>query len=210
MPPSRFPRIAIVLAGLLLAACPLSYHLLDKPITRAVDQLSPGVVLPWRIITELGFGLPYLVGLAVLFVILRRRPQHRIAANRCAFAWCAIVVAGAIVNAVKLIAYRPRPGPFLTEGRFGFTLFCDGPDAASFPSGHAATIAAVCLTLCLFHPRRCVWWLTLMVAVALSRVIIAWHFLSDVFAGIAVSSMVIAVLVVIFERRRIDLWQSDG
>src|ERR1700728_2260967 len=60
------------------------------------------------------------------------------------------------------------------------------PDKYSFPSGHSITAFAVAISLGLFYPF--LWSLLLVVAflIAVSRIILGMHFLSDVLAGSAI------------------------
>jgi undecaprenyl-diphosphatase len=65
------------------------------------------------------------------------------------------------------------------------------PDHFSFPSGHSITAFAVTLPLGLFYPAYPAMMLVLLfcaVSVAVSRVVLGLHFLSDVVAGSAIGS----------------------
>ncbi len=57
------------------------------------------------------------------------------------------------------------------------------PDRFSFPSGHSITAFAVTVPLSCFYPSYMLWLLFCAVSVALSRVVLGLHFLSDVVAG---------------------------
>lgn len=62
------------------------------------------------------------------------------------------------------------------------------PDHFSFPSGHSITAFAVTLPLGLSYPAMMLVLMFCAVSVAVSRVILGLHFLSDVVAGSAIGS----------------------
>jgi undecaprenyl-diphosphatase len=57
------------------------------------------------------------------------------------------------------------------------------PDQFSFPSGHAMSAFAIAIPLCIFYPELQAALLLLSVSIAVSRVILGMHFVSDVVAG---------------------------
>ncbi len=68
-----------------------------------------------------------------------------------------------------------------------------GADKFSFPSGHAARVTAVAITLSFLFPLWTVAFLLWGTAVALSRVALARHFFSDIIGG-AVVGLVVSLL----------------
>ena len=62
------------------------------------------------------------------------------------------------------------------------------PDQFSFPSGHTITAFAMALSLGLFYPVMLLGLLFCALSVALSRILLGMHFLSDVLAGAAIGS----------------------
>jgi undecaprenyl-diphosphatase len=57
------------------------------------------------------------------------------------------------------------------------------PDQFSFPSGHTITAFAVAIPLCHFYPALMVGLMFCAISVAISRILLGMHFLSDVVAG---------------------------
>jgi undecaprenyl-diphosphatase len=57
------------------------------------------------------------------------------------------------------------------------------PDQFSFPSGHTMTAFAVAVSLSLFYPSVTIGLLFCALSIALSRILLGMHFLSDVVAG---------------------------
>ena len=62
------------------------------------------------------------------------------------------------------------------------------PDRFSFPSGHTITAFAIALSLSAFYPSLLLGLLFCAASIALSRVLLGMHFLSDVLAGAAIGS----------------------
>jgi undecaprenyl-diphosphatase len=62
------------------------------------------------------------------------------------------------------------------------------PDQFSFPSGHTITAFAMALSLSMFYPVMLIGLLFCAFSVALSRILLGMHFLSDVLAGAAIGS----------------------
>jgi undecaprenyl-diphosphatase len=57
------------------------------------------------------------------------------------------------------------------------------PDQFSFPSGHTMTAFAVAVPLSLFYPTLAIGLLFCALSIAMSRILLGMHFLSDVVAG---------------------------
>jgi undecaprenyl-diphosphatase len=62
------------------------------------------------------------------------------------------------------------------------------PDQFSFPSGHTITAFAVATSLGLFYPHLLAGLMFVAASVALSRILLGMHFLSDVLAGAALGA----------------------
>lgn len=60
------------------------------------------------------------------------------------------------------------------------------PDEFSFPSGHSITAFAVAVCLGSFYPEILVGLLFMAASIAVSRIVLGMHFLSDVIAGSAI------------------------
>jgi undecaprenyl-diphosphatase len=57
------------------------------------------------------------------------------------------------------------------------------PDQFSFPSGHSMSAFAIAIPLCIFYPELQAALLVLSVSIAVSRVVLGMHFVSDVVVG---------------------------
>lgn len=63
------------------------------------------------------------------------------------------------------------------------------PDQFSFPSGHTITAFAVSLPMIHFYPDLTAGLLFCAVSIAISRILLGLHFLSDVLAGAAIGAL---------------------
>jgi undecaprenyl-diphosphatase len=102
------------------------------------------------------------------------------------FAAAGLAVAEGILLFTFLKKRVGRPRPCQLEAHCWATLL--PPDQFSFPSGHSITAFAVAVPLGLVYP---VLWAPLLfcaASVAISRVVLGLHFLTDVVAGCALGS----------------------
>jgi len=69
------------------------------------------------------------------------------------------------------------------------------PDQFSFPSGHTITAFSVAVSLSMFYPNLAIGLLFCAVSVALSRILLGMHFLSDVLAGAVIGTALAEIAV---------------
>jgi undecaprenyl-diphosphatase len=103
-------------------------------------------------------------------------------------ALAAAVVAVTVVSALFLVLKRAcgRKRPCALATHCWATLL--PPDRFSFPSGHTITAFAVAISLGVFYPGVLPGLLFCAASVALSRILLGMHFLSDVLAGAALGT----------------------
>ena len=129
----------------------------------------------WMIIaTRLGDGwLWYALGVALL---LDGGPHRFVAVGATA---STALVSVLVFKALKRLSHRPRPCQ-LEPHCWSKVL---PPDRFSFPSGHAMTAFAIALVLSFFYPSLEGPLFFLAASIAVSRIVLGMHFLSDVLAG---------------------------
>jgi undecaprenyl-diphosphatase len=86
---------------------------------------------------------------------------------------------------LKKATGRKRPCAF--EPHCWATLL--PPDQFSFPSGHTITAFAVSVSLSRFYPDLAMGLLFCAISIAVSRILLGMHFLSDVIAGAAIGTI---------------------
>ncbi|MGA8260848.1 MAG: phosphatase PAP2 family protein [Arenicellales bacterium] len=207
--PSRpAPRTLAALAALFLGAAWLFFGVLEDVVTgdplvrvdHGFHQLAQGLRTPWGdrvmvFLTELGDGFVItIVAAAVLAWLLWRRRW------RAAGYWAAAVAFGQITaTMIKLVVQRPRP----------FAELYDGFAAFAFPSGHATMSMVVYGFLAVLLAGTLSWahrWIAyalatlLIVAVALSRLYLGAHWLSDILGGLSLGLAWVCLLGIAYYR----------
>ena len=151
---------------------------------------TPALDLIVGIINPIGSGITLLVVCAALALLAgycgRRRLCEAARLGALAFA-----CAGLLEFALKHLIGRPRPDAALAA-----TARLLGPswthDVDSFPSGHATSVFAVAAIFGAYYPRLRLPLYALAAAIALGRVYLERHYVSDIVAG-AVIGMAVAL-----------------
>jgi undecaprenyl-diphosphatase len=151
---------------------------------------APRWVRLWMVCaTRGGDGwLWYAMGLAILLF----GGESRLAAVGAS----ALAAASGIVLFLWLKRYANRRRPCAVEPHCWSTLL--PPDQFSFPSGHTITAFAVVTPLMLAYPALAAGLLFCAASIAVSRILLGMHFLSDVVAGAIIGSALGYVFASIF------------
>lgn len=171
------------LATLLIAfVTVISYLYLDLPLFELLHpHRESSIMVPIDYLTELGKSTWYIILSLLLFVLWIDKYPGR--SDAALLILSTTIVSGILVNIVKVIFGRARPQLYADEHLYGF--FWGKMDVLyrSFPSGHATTAIAVWLAFALLFPRYRIWLITIGILIALSRVALSQHYLSDVLVG---------------------------
>jgi len=97
-----------------------------------------------------------------------------------------LAIGSAILHSIKTLLGRRRPRDELELKLFGFRPFHFDLQYDSFPSGHALTIFCVAVIASAVAPVLAPLWFAIALYLALTRVFLNAHFLSDVFIGSAI------------------------
>lgn len=176
---------------LVAAICVVSYFWLDRPLAEAMTAVDPIVQAAAGVLSA--FGNPRIwYGLAVagipLWWLLRRKGDDR--ARNLLFVALALLTTWLVVAALKYLTGRPRPPMFLDHGLYGFLFPAGAAEFRSFPSGHSACAFAVAVTLGRYlRPARHALF-AVAGLIALSRMVLGIHYLSDVVAGAYLGVMI--------------------
>ena len=188
---------------------------LDRPLALYFHTQDSGIHALFDFTGRLGRGFGWLSLFAVAFAALRwggslprLRPLERrlrIWSRIPAFLFAAIAASGIAAGVLKVIFGRARPKLLFGADFYGFTWFGWNADHWSFPSGHAATVAALLTALWWLWPSHVLFYLVVGAIVAASRVVVGAHFLGDVVAGAWLAVLTTRGVVLLFARGGIDL-----
>jgi len=99
----------------------------------------------------------------------------------------ALAAGAGVALFIKLKRLAGRRRPCAIEPHCWATLL--PPDQFSFPSGHTIAAFAVSVSIGLFYPGILAGLLLVAMSVAVSRILLGMHFLSDVIAGAMLGTM---------------------
>jgi membrane-associated phospholipid phosphatase len=181
----------LVLTGLIVL---ISVAWIDKPIAIWVNDNLGQRHFPAGLATSPGLSIPLVSALVFAVFGLSAVMGRNFSRLEWAVLLCDIsaLAAEAIKNQLKYVFGRTWPDSWkpdilslVRDNVYGFHFFHPGQSYESFPSGHAAVIAAVISVLWILFPIPKVRFLcTVCVAVAdLGLVLLNLHFVGDVVAG---------------------------
>jgi membrane-associated phospholipid phosphatase len=142
----------------------------------AFAKLATDIIDPWPQI----FLWPLLYFLATFFW------KRKKLGNRFLLLALSIPLSNGIVEILKRILGRTRPEALWSLNFYGFDFFGINNLEYSFPSGHACTAGVLVGALACFYPQRSFPLLLIGALLAFTRVILGYHFLSDVIAGMSI------------------------
>jgi membrane-associated phospholipid phosphatase len=181
----------------------VSIKFVDQPVARffykalghlfVFDQLSGTPSL---------FG-PITIGIAVIFV-LRRAACYSVDYFDGALIQgeISLLATKLLLSPLKALFGRNWPlygdPSFLLNGAYGFHFFSGDSQHASFPSGHAASVSAMCVVLWRAYPEYRTLYATGAAAVSAALVAGNFHFVSDVIGGLLLGGLVAGPVVLMW------------
>ena len=199
---NAFPRrTAGYLLGIAAAAAAAiaAMIVLDAAMAEAVTRSPRAIHFAFRELTDFGKSGWFLwpSGLLLLAIALAAsgplphfcRLVLAVLAVRITFLFTAVALPGLIVTIVKRLIGRARP---FVGGHVDPFLYMPPvwrPDYASMPSGHAASAFAAAIAVSLLWPRLRIPMLVYALLIAVSRVVLDAHYLSDVIGGAAAGAI---------------------
>lgn len=208
---TRARVLATGLATILLVTVAMAFA--DAPLAAASKQLPRWVHEIFAFVSDFGksgwFLWPTGLALAAIAAVsspalapLSRRVLAAIAV-RTGFLFAAIAVPSLFSTIIKRVVGRARPFVGTEADPFLYWPMVWRADYASMPSGHATSAFAAAIAVGLIWPRLRPLMLIYALIIAVSRVVLDAHYLSDVIAGAFVGSMGALIVRDWFARRHL-------
>jgi membrane-associated phospholipid phosphatase len=171
---------AIIMAIVFIA---LAYFYLDKDIALYCHNHILHERLPiLKFITLFGNIRFFLVALPIFALISSYILHKKPLALKAWMLWVMVLFPGIINFILKIAIGRARPIGLIENKLFGFY----GPGFEhkfqSFPSGNTETITSLMIGFLILYPKYYYWYFAAIFLVAASRVLLTFHYLSDVLA----------------------------
>lgn len=167
---------------------------LDERIAAAAITLPPGLIAfaAWMSVLGRSGYMFVAAGLVLLVALVPPRPgfdrwiaARTVLRERALYGIAVLAASGALAQVIKYAVGRARPRLLPGFGAYRFHPLSMDINYASFPSGHAATVFAMATALGLMLPRCRLPLFLLAGVIAVSRIMVEAHYLSDVVAGAA-------------------------
>jgi membrane-associated phospholipid phosphatase len=181
-------RAALAIVSLIFCA---ALVIDDTVAAWALRCRAPVLDLLVGIINPIGSGVTLLVA-CVALAILSRALRRTWLQNAASLGALAFTAAGIAEFTVKHVVGRPRPDAALASAALLGPSFAH--DIDSFPSGHATSVFAVATVFAAYYPRLRWPLYAVAAAIALGRVYLERHYVSDIVAGSALGITVATTL----------------
>lgn len=181
------------LTSLILAT--LSYLFFDKSAAIALSELShSGILYKTSTFIDFWTGSNKMVYIELLIGVLGSRyalQEKNATARKFAIIFLSYFVAYVVTFAIKMLVARYRPELFLSDQLYGFSWFNSAKEFTSMPSGHSAVNFALALSISVIlytkHRFICMVLILFSISVAMSRVVLTAHYISDVLTSLTVT-----------------------
>lgn len=189
---------------LYMSAVTLSYFYLDKPIAEFMrtQMFQAPALKSWvRGITHLGIGSIYFI--AFFFTALFFRYVHKkpIWERRFWFLWVLAVGCSIFCVVLKMLLGRARPELWFGSQIYGFYGLQTDAQFWSFPSGHTTAIMSVAYGVAILFPRYSLLSILIGLMVAVSRILLIQHYLSDIAIAFWLTLIEVALFRFILEKK---------
>ena len=173
----------------------LAYHFIDIPLASYFHQLDIRTNLHMlNLLTFLGKDILYVALFLLAGLYFRYIRTNSVNEARSWYLLACIIIANLICLIIKVILGRARPDLLFSINAFGLYWFKFSGQYWSLPSGHTTTVISLAAGLGVVFPRFFYVFLVLAFFIVLTRVVLYYHYLSDVMTAFYLSILVIGLL----------------
>ncbi|KTD06160.1 PAP2 family protein [Legionella gratiana] len=171
----------------------IAYHFVDRSLAAYFHQLDLGTKVPvLEIFTALGKSIAYIILFFIAGLYFRYIRINPINEARSWYLLGCVFIANLVCVILKVTLSRARPELLFSSHEFGFYWFKLSSNYWSFPSGHTTTVISLATGLGVLFPRYFYGLLSLAFLIALSRILLCFHYLSDVMSAFYISVLVVS------------------
>ncbi|MFI4962463.1 MAG: phosphatase PAP2 family protein [Legionellales bacterium] len=191
----------VILVFLVLVV--LSFIYVDRPLATYFHQMDLRTNRHWLYwVTALGqwkIDVLILVFVGLYFRFVAKNLRY----ERNTWFLLSCILAVNLINCVLKIALgRARPELLFSSNEYGLYWLQLKDAYWSMPSGHAATSTALAAGLGVLIPEYVIGFLFLAFFVCATRVLLYYHYLSDVLTGFYMSVIVVGIIALYFKKNR--------
>lgn len=180
----------------------LAYLFADQPLATYFHKLDLRTNLKLlKILTAFGQWAAYLPLFFLAGLYFRYIQKNQVYETMSWYLLACVFVPNMVGFIIKICIGRARPDLLFDIHSFGFYWFQFKSLYWSFPSGHTITVVAVASGLGVLFPKHFYVLLALALCVALSRVLLYHHYLSDVMTGFYLSIVVVGLMTEFFRSK---------
>lgn len=174
----------------------IAYFYVDKNLAEYLSARNFSDNVPFlKSFTRLGNNYLYIPLFLIAALYFRWVKIKPLVEQRFWFLWLCVMLPTVTCFVLKVLCGRARPDMWLDARYYGFYGLQTKGTFWSFPSGHTTTVMGVILGLSIIFPRWFKTLITLGILVALSRILLTRHYLTDVLAAAWLAVIEIGLLV---------------
>lgn len=184
----------------------LTYIYIDKPLAEYLHQFQLRTNMPILcLLTASGQWIIYVVLFFVSALFFRYIKVNRNYEAKSWYLLGCILLASLVCFVLKVTLSRARPDLLFTQNQFGFYWFKLNKFYWSFPSGHTMTIVSLAAGLGVLFPRYFYVFLGLALIVAVTRILLCYHYVSDVLSAFYISLLVVGCFTEWLKTKKLSL-----
>lgn len=182
------PWVIVIYAVLVV----LAYHFVDESLAIFLHQYDLRTNLyALKLLTTFGKVGIYVILFLLMGLYFRYVRVNAVNEAKSWYLLACIILPNIFCLVLKVIFSRARPELLFSINDFGFFWFHSQALYWSFPSGHTTTIVSLAAGLGILFPRHFYALLILALCVALSRVLLYYHYLSDIMTAFYLSILIV-------------------